>query len=303
MDISVPKCPLCNNKNVSLHTISKDYQNENNQMEYKAFRCSDCNVVFQYPFPKEEDFNEIYSEDYYAHTEEDNTPILTKLLSSLLQGKKRIFSPLKHSIYPYFDIIKNAEKVLDIGCGKGLFLDVLKAQGKKTYGLEPDTNAVKILKQKGHHAIQGNISASTYDDNYFDLITMFQVFEHIEDPASLLKEVYRILKPGGSFILETPNSDSNLAANKNFWRALEFPRHLILHSPKSIKELLTKTGFQSDIFVRVSPTDIKETFFLKKEIKSVRSKSLYSKLLLPYIIFQYLFNAKEGSLLIAIAKK
>lgn len=303
MNNSIPQCPLCNTKEVFFFTIARDYQNMHNQNEYKAYRCSECSIIFQFPFLGKEIFDEIYPEDYYAHVEDGGIPFLTKLLDDFLHGKNNLYSPLKHSLYPYFLNIKQANKVLDIGCGKGLFLDVLKANGKETYGLEPDRNAVDILKKKGHHATMGDISASAYEDNFFDLITMFQVFEHLENPSEVIREIYRILKPGGTFILETPNIESSLAKNKKFWRALEFPRHLMLHSPKSVEKLLSAGNFQPKIYTRTSPTDIKETFFLKKKIRSLKVKRLYSIILLPYIVSQYFFNARKGSLLIAVAIK
>jgi SAM-dependent methyltransferase len=301
--MSVLECPICKKKDVSVYTVTKDYQYTSNTKEYVAHYCPECDIVFQYPFPKQEEFDEIYPKTYYAHVDDGNIPFLTRLLSQMLVGKKAIFKPIKYSVYPYFDILKNAKKALDIGCGKGLFLDVLKNAGKETFGLEPDVDAVQILVDKGHHAMQGNVFTATIEDNSFDLVTMFQVFEHIETPDLLIKEVYRILKPGGYFIIETPNSASRLAKKKNYWRSLEFPRHLILHSPKSISSLLEKENFQSKIVVRVSPSDIKDSFFLQHHTSSAFKRKWIAWCLLPYITLQYLFNASKGSLLIAIAKK
>lgn len=298
-----PQCPLCHKKEIFIFAIAKDYQNVQDKTGYKAYKCSECNIVFQYPFPEKENFDQMYPEDYYAHTETGSIPLATRLLRSSLKGKDNFYFLFKYYRYPYLNEIKKSLKVLDIGCGKGLFLDAMKSNGKETYGLEPDENAVKILKKKGHHAIQGYISESNFDDNFFDLITMFQVFEHLENPSEVLREIYRILKPGGTLVFETPNVNSTPAKNKNFWRGLEFPRHLILHSPDSVKKLLEKENFKPKIATRISPFDIKETFILKNNIDDIWKKKLYSKLLLPYILLQYMFNHKKGSLLIAIAKK
>ncbi|GHT14616.1 SAM-dependent methyltransferase [Bacteroidia bacterium] len=301
--MTILECPICKTKNISFYTHTKDYQYPKNSDEYAVYRCPDCQILFQHPFPKPEDFDKIYPKDYYAHVETGKIPFLLNLLDQFLNNQKWLFKPIKRSVFPYFNIIKNAEKVLDIGCGKGIFLDILKKSGKETHGLEPDTNALKILKNKGHHTFAGDIFTATIEDNSFDLVTMFQVFEHIEEPACLVHEVYRILKPGGYFVFETPNSASQLAGNKNFWRSLELPRHLILHSPKSVENLLLKENFQPEIFVRVSPGDVKSSYFLKHNMTSPAKRKLISLLLLPYIVFQYLFNASAGSLLIVIAKK
>jgi 2-polyprenyl-3-methyl-5-hydroxy-6-metoxy-1,4-benzoquinol methylase len=295
------KCPLCQSNRVFLYTLAKDYQNRNNTTGYKAYKCPDCCIIFQHPFPSKTDFDDLYPDDYYAHVEDGQIPFLTRLLKSFLQGKHKILAFFTcNSLFPYFDVIEKSHKVLDIGCGKGIFLDVLKSLGKETHGLEPDANAAKILEKHGH---QFHRDISEIEDNAFDLVSMFQVFEHIEDPAPLIREIVRILKPGGYFISETPNAASKLAENKNHWRALEFPRHLILHSPKSIEQLFEKENFQTKIWIRVSPTDIRESFFLKRNLQSPVAKKLCAICLLPYTFFQYFFNAKNASLLISVSKK
>lgn len=302
--MSKPECPFCKSENVSVFTVAKDCQIAENKEEYKVYHCPACGILFQYPFPAKEDFDKIYPNDYYAHIETEKIPFLMRLLSRFLKNEKTVFQLIKRSAYPYFDEIKNAKKVLDIGCGKGVFLNVLKEAGKETHGLEPDSNAVKILEKNGHQAIQGDIFTAKIADNSYDLVTMFQVIEHIDDHESLVREVYRILKPGGYFIAETPNLASLSAQNKkNCWVNLDMPRHLIIHSPQSIKNLLQKENFQTQIYVRVSPSDIKESFFLKHPVRSSFKRKLFSFLLLPYILLQYLFNASKGGLLIAVAKK
>jgi len=299
-------CPICSNQDVVFYTKSRDPQIKSDTKFYYAYKCTKCDIVFQSPFPSKEDFDKIYPKNYYAHSNDNvSIPLLLKFLDFLLQEKwtSKLLSPLKRSVYPHYDIIKNANRVLDIGCGKGLFLDILKKHGKDTHALEPDEGATKILKEKGHNVCQGDISKSNYDDNYFDLITAFQVFEHIDNPNYFLKEVYRILKPGGFLIIEMPNINSHLASFKDKWVNLDLPRHLILYTPTSIKQLLDSHSFKSETTTRVSPSDIKYTYLRRKNIKSPAKNRLYSYLLLPTIFFQYIFKAKKGSLLISIAKK
>jgi 2-polyprenyl-3-methyl-5-hydroxy-6-metoxy-1,4-benzoquinol methylase len=298
--MNIVNCPLCKKSNTFLYTVTKDYQKPAGN-RYNAYKCPDCNIIFQNPFPLETDFDNLYPDNYYAHVESEQIPFLTRMLQSFLQGKARLFAFfLSKRLFPYLDIVKKSHKILDIGCGKGLFLDVLKKLGKETHGLEPDVNAMKILEKHGH-CFHKDISSIESDS--FDVVTMFQVFEHLEEPEVWIREISRILKSGGSFILETPNAASRLAKNKNFWRALEFPRHLILHSPNSIRQLFASKNLQTQVLTRVSPTDIKETFFLKRNIKSSGMKKVLSFCLLPYILLQYVFNAGNGSLLIVMSKK
>jgi 2-polyprenyl-3-methyl-5-hydroxy-6-metoxy-1,4-benzoquinol methylase len=295
------KCPICRKNSAFLWTVTRDYQNSKNTKEYKAYKCFDCKIIFQNPFPQESDFDDIYPENYYAHVENGQIPFLTRLLKSFLQGEKRFLAFfLKNTLFPYFDVMRKSNKVLDIGCGKGLFLDILKSQGKETHGLEPDDNATQILLKHGHKV---HSDITQIDNDSFDLITMFQVFEHIENPTALVDEIKRILKPEGYFVIETPNAASLPAKSKDCWRALEFPRHLILHTPKSLEHLLEKENFQAKIFIRVSPTDIRESFFLKRPNVSLFKRKILSIWVLLYTLLQYFFNAKNGSLLISISKK
>ena len=299
------KCPLCNAHDIVYFTEAIDYMNLKNDKLYHAYKCNHCNLLFQYPFPKPEEFNSMYMDNYYAHVEDNNLPFVLRYLDSLLKGdfKSKIYSPLKKSLYPYFSILQDANKILDIGCGKGLFLDVMKNNGKETYALEPNVNAANILQKKGHNTVQGFISDSNFEENYFELVTGFQVFEHIDDPDSFLQGIYKILKPNGYFIIEMPNGESNQAKNKKFWVNLDLPRHVLLHSPKSIISLAKKYNFEISVLTRVSPSDIKITYFRKHNINSPLKQKIYSYLLLPKILYQYIFKSSKGSLLIAILKK
>lgn len=296
-------CPLCKKENISLFTKTTDPQNKNNPTEYIAYECLCCSIVFQHPFPSQADYNNMYLDDYYAHSTANNIPFLLKKLSLILQGKRTIFNCIKNVIFPYFSYIKDANTILDIGCGKGVFLDILKKEGKITYGLEPDEKAVINLRKNGHFATLGNIADSNFNSSFFDLVTMYQVIEHIDNPTLVLNEVHRILKPEGALIIETPNISSSLSKNKNHWVNLDLPRHVILYDAKSLVALLRKAGFHSEVYIRVSPSDIRHTFFLKHNIQNRYLKKLTSICLLPYIVFQYICKMSQGSLLIIIAKK
>jgi 2-polyprenyl-3-methyl-5-hydroxy-6-metoxy-1,4-benzoquinol methylase len=291
------QCPLCGSQ-ASFFATAKDNQFPQNLGEYNAYRCEKCEIIFQSPFPPAAAFDSLYPENYYAHTENGKIPFLTSLLERLVKSKKR--KAWTKYLFPYLSSLQNAGSILEIGCGKGLLLDAIKRCGKETSAFEPDANAKKILIKHGHQVYERLEDCASES---YDLVAMFQVFEHIEQPQKLIQEIKRILRPGGIFIGETPNSASSFAKWGNAWRALEFPRHLILHSPKSIKNLLEKDGFDVKISVRQSPTDIRESLFLKLGIHKSIAKKCLRYLLWPYTALEYIFNAHSGALLVWEAKK
>ncbi|MDQ1284075.1 MAG: hypothetical protein QG620_423 [Patescibacteria group bacterium] len=97
---------------------------------------------------------------------------------------------------------ENIEKSLDIGCGVGSNFSLLRGEA---YGLDIDQEALAFCKTKGYdYLVYGDIAHNNFQDNFFDLILCSEVLEHIFDDRSAVKEVKRILKPGGVAILTVP---------------------------------------------------------------------------------------------------
>ncbi len=101
------------------------------------------------------------------------------------------------------------ECLLDIGCGDGFFTVLLKAalKAKEVTGIEIATEAIAAIENKGIKGCQLNIDEQPFPfgDNHFDVIYCGEVIEHLFNPDHLLRETYRVLKPGGSCIITTPN--------------------------------------------------------------------------------------------------
>lgn len=99
---------------------------------------------------------------------------------------------------------REGDCVLEIGCGFGVLLSLLKVKNK--YGIESNEFAVNKCKEKGIDArVHDDAYNLPFDDNFFDAVIMNESIEHIHDVDRLAKEVKRILKGGGKFIITTPN--------------------------------------------------------------------------------------------------
>jgi 2-polyprenyl-3-methyl-5-hydroxy-6-metoxy-1,4-benzoquinol methylase len=142
--------------------------------------------------------------------------------------------------------IQKQGRLLDIGCGNGHFLFIMKKRGWKTIGVEIDPESVRIARELYKLTVfNGELEDAAFPDHSFDAITLTHVLEHIYDPLSLLEECHRILSPEGHIYITTPNLQSmGHLTFKNNWFALEPPRHLYLWTPQTLYDTLKSVGFE-----------------------------------------------------------
>jgi len=137
-------------------------------------------------------------------------------------------------------------RVLDVGCGNGSFLELMRSAGWDIAGLDPDPKAAKLAAERlGTNIRTGELNSESFAPCSFDAVTLHHVIEHVFDPIELMADCRRILKPGGHLVLITPNLSS--AGHKWFranWRGLEPPRHLHLFSPKALASGAELAGIQ-----------------------------------------------------------
>lgn len=163
------------------------------EMEIKSFvekrniiKCPNCEVQFMNPFPTDEEINNIYSKDYFS-----SWGIGEGETVEVADMKRNTFKHILNGITPYV----NHGNILDIGTATGFLLEEAKKLGFNTYGIEISKYASSIAKSKfGEEKIHnGTLETCGFKNNYFNLITMCDVIEHIKDPTSTLKIVNRLL--------------------------------------------------------------------------------------------------------------
>ena len=234
-------------------------------------KCSnlECGLVWLDPMPLEEDIGKAYK-SYYTHTK--TTPSKTlcqRIYDAVRNGYLQSKLGYTQSVGPYWyrylwpiaylhpggieeidrsvmflPALTPTAKLLDIGCGSGQALVRMRAIGWEVEGVDFDSLAVEVAQLKGIPAHLGDLRAQVYQDSYFDAIYMGHVLEHVYDPVGLLRECYRVLKPGGTLVVLTPNTDSwgHKLFNQD-WRGLEPPRHLYLFNSKTIRKALKDAKF------------------------------------------------------------
>ncbi len=236
-------CPLCKRNNYRVlysSTLTKDdfdvtvLKNhlKNTLDDYtkhgQIVRCKNCSLVYTNPIEDLsyilEGYKEVVDQEYLK-TEKFRKLLLLDHLNTVEKFKKR-------------------EKILDVGCFAGFFLELAKERGWKTFGIEPSTWASTIAKKKGAEILGIDIETTKLPSNFFDAVTLWDVIEHLAHPNNVIKILHRSLKKGGVVALATPNIDSLLAKILGSRYPFLIRMHLILYSPKTLRRLLETHGFQ-----------------------------------------------------------
>lgn len=136
-----------------------------------------------------------------------------------------------------------AGKILDVGCGQGHLLSAVD-KGWQKYGVDVSKMATKVAKKYGE-IVCSTLQETGYLSNYFDIVTIVNVVEHVVDPVGLVKEIRRVLKPNGKLIMETPDFDGALARRfGNKFRLLHDKGHVSLFSLLGAHRMLIDLMFE-----------------------------------------------------------
>jgi 2-polyprenyl-3-methyl-5-hydroxy-6-metoxy-1,4-benzoquinol methylase len=226
-------CPIC--KSVHTRLVWKEKQ-------FRAYRCENCRVVFLHPLPQEP--SAIYNEDYFRRW-------YIRYYSERKRYTERLFSKIEK-------YTGTKGKLLDVGCGTGILMEVAKERGWKVYGQEISTFAVEYCRGKGFEVYDKPLPELNLPENSFDLITLFDVIAHIEDPVSCISVCSKLLKPGGHLVIKTPEHPpylfllANLLSFTGKSRALlHIPAQIFHFLPESLISLLAPSGFTLDRTIEI----------------------------------------------------
>lgn len=216
-------------------------------------KCSVCSLVFLDPQPLGSEIKRYYpSKTYYAYNKSNKKGFFELLREYLVSHYyspnflSRLITICIKNVPAMPSYVKRG-KILDVGCGTGDTLVLLKRLGWDTYGIDMDKNAISIGVKRG----LSNLKLGTYKDlakypdNYFDAIRLYHVIEHLDDPALCLRLLRKRLKRKGELIIGTPNMESIVSKLfKSHWYNLDSPRHFFLFSPATLGQLVEKEGFR-----------------------------------------------------------
>jgi SAM-dependent methyltransferase len=198
------------------------------QLNYTLARCPECSLVWQSHPPQGQDMAPHYSSAYH------------KLISSAGETSPRRWQNHTDELMEY----KQSGVLLDMGCSSGAFLKSLKGDQWELYGIEMSAEGARTAEARsGAKVFVGDILEAPFPRESFDVITCFDVLEHLHEPRRVMAKVTEWLKPGGIFCVQVPNIDSAAArVFGTYWYGLEMPRHLFHYSPASLQKLAEMAG-------------------------------------------------------------
>ena len=218
--------------------------------KYKVINCKYCKFIHINPIPSSEELEDFYQNEYYQKTK-----------PNYIIGNEKDIRYQNYTFDEKLDFIESKisgkqKKILDIGSGPGFFLRRAKKRGWNVLGIEPSPIAYEYAKKQKIPTVQKFFHEVNIKQlGKFDVIHMYDVLEHVNDPINILKESYSLLKKGGIIIIEVPNDFNPLQEivqksykKKEYWVTLSSKLkkfdHINYFNFKSISKLIEKIGFR-----------------------------------------------------------
>lgn len=229
------KCDLCGSDKYKTVFQSPDLLLKVDKEVHTLVRCSQCGLLYVNPRPTAAEMPRYYPSSYEPYNAKTS---LTKRIMSLVENR---------NARNIARLLEPGSTVVEIGCGTGELLQRIAQRGLLARGVENSPHAVARAKALGLDVYQGTLAEARLEDESVDAVILKHVIEHLPSPSSTLKEIRRVLKPGGYMVLWLPNGASLEArVFGRYWHGYDLPRHLFTFGPRTITELLDRGGFQVD---------------------------------------------------------
>ena len=265
------KCNFCENNQAEELYILSDLR-LNYAGNWVLYKCVNCGLLFISPKPDWSELQKHYPVTYHGYLQNGSG-----LLNALRQFG------LQQRVKPFRKLVNGRGLLLDVGCATGDFLQKFRdTTGWDVCGVEIVPEAALIARNKGLRIIDQELTQASLQADSYDVITLWDVLEHVENPKDTLEECKRLLKPGGLLVIKTPDPEGLEAKLfKQFWIGYEAPQHIFGFPKHVLFDKLIKMNF--DVSIKQTGSDY-TAFFLslaywlrsKKQIRL--SKMLISSL-------------------------
>lgn len=241
-------CPICAEPDPVRWLAAPD-RFHGRTTQYQLLRCASCSMVWLDDPPSKAEMGMHYGPDY------DRT------ISEAAKKPEHWFERRNEVLR----LKPGGGAILDLGCASGGFLSTLQGPSWKLYGIEMSEDAAREARSRcGAEVFVGDILDAPFPPRSFDVITCFNVLEHVYEPKEVLARVAQWLKPGGIFYTLIPNIDSAGARIfRTYWYPLELPRHLYHFSPKTLREVGQSAG------LRVVSLDTRRELFIESSTRFI----------------------------------
>ncbi len=286
---AVDSCTLCG---------STDARQRFREEPFAVLDCQSCGLTFVSPCLDPESLvSEVYDADYWhsSRPRERGYGDYRRDRDLYLRTFKRRWNVIrKHFSSP--------GRVLDVGCASGDFLHVLEAEGWEVLGLEPSSPIAETARARigADRVIESSLTDVQLDPESLDLITLWDVLEHLPDPVESLRKAHGLLAPGGKLVLETQDVRSLLARLMGRrWHHFKHQEHLVHFHPGTLRRALEEAGFDLiELRRRGAGKYVRGDFVVER---SARLHPRLPGLLRPFLGGQWSTYVNLGDELIAIA--
>lgn len=250
-------CPDCGGRERLARAGGRDFEYRTCENDFRFVACADCSLVYLEEIPAPECMARVYPPEYKPfHFHREGRDLILKVRNLLESRKAARFRPL----------LPPDARILDVGCGDGRYLDLLRRVGPPTWeleGLDFGETAVRRARERGIRATLGAYEETVFPESSLDLLVLNQVFEHFVDPGAMAEKIFRELRPGGIVCIETPSLDGWDARlfPRRYWGGYHFPRHLTLFTEATLRVFLERRGFEV-VSVRYLPSPVFWVFSL-----------------------------------------
>jgi 2-polyprenyl-3-methyl-5-hydroxy-6-metoxy-1,4-benzoquinol methylase len=279
---------------------------------FRLVQCHNCGLVYQNPRPLAAEIGFYYPPEYdsFVCAPWSNPNVIARLLH--LYGLKKRWRLVEHWTPPR----EGQRTILDVGCATGVFLAAGDDNWRKV-GVELTAEAAHQARtQFGLQVHQGSIDDISLPSGCFDVVTMWDVLEHVHHPVHTLQQVRTLLRSDGVLVVRVPNLDSwDARLWGRYWAGLDQPRHIFIPGEATLTRMLAQAGFTIVARQCLSGSYgvllLNWRFWLHQHIRSARIRRVAHRLLanLPvrlaatplFWIIDKLF--KKGPVLTVVARR
>lgn len=253
---------------------------------FSVVSCPDCDLCFVNPRLEQSELWNRYGEEYFREQ------YLPAYASVDIQARYR---SVINRLRPY----RKTGHLLDVGCGVGFFLSEAKRDGWSAQGTEIAEYAARYGRENlGLDILVGDLTELKFPREHFDVVTMWETIEHLQDPLAYLIEINRILRIGGLVALSTVNLDSlSYLMLRDRWWVIGPSDHIFYFTPHTLTRMLQKSGF-TIIEMTSQDLDIRN---IQDNLSSGLAKWLFASLGRRIQLIAPRF--KRGDILLAYARK
>lgn len=238
METETTPCLICKSSDFEPYYQLRDWACEV-PGEFQLINCRNCGHIYQSPRPSQAEIGAFYPDDYqpFRRAIAKERSLAMRALRHL-QLRTRCLQVAR---------LRDGGRLLDVGASTGLFLNEMRRYGDwQLAGVELNEHAASYARETfGLEMSVGQLEDAPWPSDFFDVITLWDVLEHLPNPRSALSKIHELLAEHGLLILSVPNADSVDAwLFGRYWIGLDAPRHMSVFSVATLRRLLEETGFK-----------------------------------------------------------